>query len=94
VSQDPLKSAQALEILKHAVRPGSLRIDGAYTSPRSWGVYEIEPPSGNRTTRRYRIGNHPVRQRELEVEFGSARQIAVFVSRGLADELQRILNAS
>jgi hypothetical protein len=79
-------------LLSQQIDPSSTRPDGSYTSPRTWGVYEIEPPQDNMSTRRFRLGNHPVRQRELEAEFGKAWRIALFTSRGLALELERQLN--
>lgn len=88
-----LHSPTAQRLLALAVSESSVTLDGSYTKPRTWGVYEIEPPQDNRSTRRYRLGNHPVRQRELEQEFGAARRIALFTSRTLAEQLERHLNA-
>jgi hypothetical protein len=79
-------------LLDQAVSASSLRIIGSYTSPHSWGVYRIDPPAPS-ATRRFRKGNHPVRQRELEQEFGSpAKVIALFTQESLATELARLLN--
>lgn len=80
------------ELLAKAVEPTSLRPAGLYTRPPSWGVYKIAP-SRPTATRRYRFGNHPVRQMELQREFGSVRVIAHFTARALADELAALLNA-
>lgn len=79
-------------LLAQQIDPSSTSPDGSYTKPRTWGVYEIEPPQDNRATKHFRLGNHPVRQRELEAEFGKARRIALFTSRELALELERQLN--
>lgn len=79
-------------LLSQQIDPSSTSPDGSYTKPRTWGVYEIEPPQSNRSTRRFRLGNHPVRQRELEAEFGKARLVALFASRSLALELERQQN--
>jgi hypothetical protein len=47
------------------------------------------------TTKRFRIGNHPVRQRELTDEFGGPAKLrALFRSRTLAVELAEQLNGS
>ena len=89
----PIDSPAAKKLLSLAVSETSLRADGQYTRPRTWGVYEIDPPPRNRATRRYRLGNHPVRQRELEAEFGSAKRLALFTSRTVAEQLERLLNA-
>lgn len=88
-----LNSPAVQRLLALAVAESSVILDGSYTKPRTWGVYEIEPPANNRSTRRYRLGNHPVRQRELEQEFGVAKRLALFTSRTLAEQLQRQLNA-
>lgn len=79
------------ELLSLAVQQSMLRIAGAYTNPRSWGVYEVDPAQPV-ATKRFRIGNHPVRQHELEREFGTVRRIALFTSRTLAEQLSAILN--
>ena len=39
------------------------------------------------------MGNHPVRQQELEREFGKVERVALFVSRSVAEELSALLNA-
>ncbi len=88
-----LNTPAVQRLLALAVAESSVVIDGSLTKPRTWGVYEIEPPAGNRSTRRYRLGNHPVRQRELENEFGAAKRLALFTSRALAEQLERQLNA-
>ena len=88
----PIESEAARILLKHAIAKTNVAFGNSYTNPRTWGVYEIEPLESNRTTRRFRIGNHPVRQRELETEFGKAKCIAIFLNRILALELQVILN--
>ena len=79
-------------LLSQQIDPLSTSPDGSYTKPRTWGVYEIEPPPNNMSTRRFRLGNHPVRQRELEAEFGAAQCIGLFRSRNLALELERQMN--
>jgi hypothetical protein len=80
-------------LLAQSVAESSLVFGGNLTLPRSWGVYEIQSPAGNGGTRKYRLGNHPVRQQELEKEFGAAKPVALFTSRGIAEELKRRLNA-
>ncbi|MBX3628106.1 MAG: hypothetical protein KF892_24060 [Rhizobacter sp.] len=78
-------------LLAKGVQASALAADGSYTKPRSWGVYEIAPPKRT-ATRLYRLGNHPVRQRELEQEFGKAKVVSLFTSRTLAEELAKLLN--
>jgi hypothetical protein len=43
-------------------------------------------------TRRFRFGNHPIRQRELESEFSDAGVVALFLERAFAEELACLLN--
>jgi hypothetical protein len=66
-------------IIARAISPSSVQPDGWLTSPRSWGVYRV--PSSAGSTRRFRFGNHPVRQRELEREFGSCKLEHLFATR-------------
>jgi len=80
-----------IALLEIAVPEATLLPDGSHTIPRSWGVYEIEPPLGT-ATRRFRLGNHPVRERELAAEFGRVKRIALFTSRSLEADLERLLN--
>jgi hypothetical protein len=86
-----LNSPAVRALLEASVLETSVQRDGNYTRPRTWGVYEIQPPRGT-VTRHYRLGNHPVRQRELEAEFGIAKRVALFTSRSLAEQLERLLN--
>lgn len=87
----PMSTARVLVLLNAAVAADPLAADGRYTSPRSWGVYKINPPTAS-ATRLHRIGNHPVRHTELEREFGRLEVLGLFTSRAMADELSRLLN--
>jgi hypothetical protein len=49
------------------LNPSSVKSDGRYTSPKTWGVYEVRRLLKGK---RFRFGNHPVRQRELIQEYG------------------------
>ena len=64
--------------------------NGSLTIPRSYGVYVL--PASIKGTRRWRYGNHPIRQRELEAEYGSAKLEALFLKRHDAAELARLRN--
>jgi hypothetical protein len=66
-----------------------VRIVGNYTEPRTWGVYRV---SHNRGAPTYHFGNHPVRQRELENEFGNAELIELYLDRESAQQHKRELN--
>lgn len=85
-------STPADELLALAVSPASLERRGNYTEPRTWGVYDVSFHNAPSATRRFRFGNHPVRQRELEAEFSKAYVIATFTDRGLARSLADLLN--
>ena len=82
---------RADELLAKGIEASALASHGSYTKPHSWGVYEINPPKVT-ATRLYRLGNHPVRQRELEQEFGKVKVVQLFTSRALAEELAKLLN--
>lgn len=66
-------------IVTRAISPAAVRPDGRLTIPRSFGVYRI--PSSAASTCSFRFGNHPVRQRELEREFGSCKLEYLFLDR-------------
>ena len=87
-----MSQARVNELRRLAADPSSLRPNGSYTVPPSWGVYRIAP-SRQVATRLFRFGNHPIRQTELRNEFGSVSPIAHFTSRVLAAELASLLNA-
>ena len=80
-------------LLAKAISDDSIQIDGNnknYTVPRSWGVYEIRL---NTNTKRFRYGNHPVRENELIREFESVKSIGLFFEREDAKNLADILNS-
>lgn len=85
-------SARVNELLAVSVPVSSVAAQGKYTTPRTWGVYEITPSRDGGATRRFRFGNHPIRQRELESEFSNAGIVALFYERAFAEELARLLN--
>jgi hypothetical protein len=61
-----------------------------YTIPRTFGVYEIESSAN---TKKFRYGNHPVREKELLNEFGKVKRHALFLDRNDAKELADYLNS-
>lgn len=89
-----MKTGSAVDALMvQSISPSSVIADGPLTRPRTWGVYQIDPPHG-KPAQRFRRGNHPIRQRELTAEFGKPAQlIALFRTETLAIELARLLNA-
>jgi len=78
------------DILRRAISPAHVRPEGTLTSPRSYGVYELPTRVG--ATRRFRFGNHPVRMRELQAEFGGCALRHLFLSRADAVAVARALN--
>jgi hypothetical protein len=78
------------QVMARAISPSQVRPDGRLTSPRSFGVYLL--PAEHGSTRRYRLGNHPVRQRELEEEFGRVDLLHLFRSRQDAATVAAALN--
>ncbi len=79
-------------IIQRAINPSTVRSDGCLTDPRSYGVYRIPSTAGS--TRSFRFGNHPVRMRELEAEFGSCELEHLFRSREDAKAVALALSAS
>lgn len=86
-------STRVKELLAVSIPVPSASVQGKYTTPRTWGVYEIAPSRDRGATRRFRFGNHPIRQRELELEFSDAGIVALFHERAFAEELARLLNS-
>ena len=86
-----MNNAHLQALLANAIEPSSVVISGQYTSPRTWGVYEID--ASHEATSRFRMGNHPVRQQELVREFGKAQLLYLFTSRPLALQLAALLNS-
>ncbi|MEO5698840.1 MAG: hypothetical protein ABIQ60_17095 [Burkholderiaceae bacterium] len=87
-----MSKSRSKAILAMACKQETLVIEGPYTRPRSWGVYVVtsEKPTA---TKLHRIGNHPVRERELRREFPVVQQVALFTARALAEELAALYNA-
>lgn len=72
--------------------PKTVRADpdnGNYTIPRTYGVYRVASTGQGGTSRTYRYGNHPVRQKELERAFGAVELVALYRERALAAERVR-----
>lgn len=78
-------------IIQRAISPDSVRVDGRLTQPPSYGVYALPVNCG--ATNRYRVGNYPVRMRELEREFKRCTLEGLFLSRVDAIAVASSLNA-
>jgi hypothetical protein len=66
-------------IIGRAVAPGSVRPHGRLTKPRTYGVYEL--PDVSAGSRRFRMGDHPIRMIELEQEFQRCKLLYLFRAR-------------
>ncbi|MFT3757099.1 MAG: hypothetical protein QM769_14385 [Pseudoxanthomonas sp.] len=88
--REVVTAEEAAVISNRAISENDVLPDGWLTAPRSYGVYAL--PVSATDTRRYRIGNHPVRQRELEQEFGSCELVFLFLHRVDAVAMAAALN--
>jgi hypothetical protein len=79
------------ELLAKAIKSTAFKVVGTLTRPRTYGVYRLDGKATS--SRRFRFGNHPIRQLELINEYGAAEVIAVFFDRRDAEELASIENA-
>lgn len=77
-------------LASRAISPRDVRPNGPLTEPRSFGVYKL--PASVSGTRRFRLGNHPVRYQELEREFGSCKLLYLFKERTDAVSMASALN--
>jgi hypothetical protein len=79
-------------LLSKSISENSVRIDPQnknYTIPRTYGVYEILKTTN---AKRFRFGNHPVRESELMKEFESVKRLAIFLEREDAKALADFMN--
>ena len=79
---------RANKLLSKSVSEGSVRPNGRYTIPRTYGVYRVRNQD-----RPFRFGNHPVREWELDRECGGVERITLLHDREDAKELAYLLNA-
>lgn len=85
-------SEEYQSMLNKAVQNQStISSDGRYTSPRTWGTYDLGTAAGK--FRRFRYGNHPIRMAELIREHGVCDVVATFYSRKEAHELAALLTS-
>ena len=80
-------------LLSKAISERNISIDRKnknYTVPRTFGVYEID---NSVNTKKFRFGNHPVRENELIREFGSVKRCGLFLVRADAKALADYLNS-
>jgi|GEM_PF-1161758 len=80
-------------LLSKAISEHSFQINPKnknYTIPRTFGVYEIGTLAN---VKKFRYGNHPVREIELIREFGNVRKRGIFLNRNEAKALSDYLNS-
>lgn len=77
-------------IIRRAVNPAVVRLDGRYTDPRTYGVYQL--PYASASASRFHQGNHPVRMQELEREFDACTLNFLFRSKEDAEAVASALN--
>ena len=80
------------KLVQRSVSPASVQHKGTLTVPRTFGVYELAD-SVRGETRKYRMGNHPIRMLELEAEFKRCKLLYLFRTRPDAAALAVHLNA-
>lgn len=81
------------QLLSNSISEQSIQIDPKnknYTIPRTFGVYEI---SNSKNCKKFRYGNHPVREIELMHEFGKVIKCVLFLDRDDAKSLSDYLNS-
>lgn len=78
------------KLASRAISSRDVSLSGSLTAPRSFGVYELPPSVSG--TRRFRLGNYPVRLHELEREFGSCKLLYLFRQRPDAVAMASVLN--
>ena len=61
----------------------------SWTMPKTWGVWKL--PEGA-AGKKYRMGNNPIREKELNIEFGGSHLLVLYTSRIKAKEHADELN--
>ena len=83
-------SSSLATLVARSIKPADVVVDGRYTIPRSYGVYQL--PYGSSSPTRFHYGNHPVRNQELERDFGSCTLTFLFESKDDAEAVAAVLN--
>jgi len=87
-----MSSAHLKSLLAKSVDPSSVKLDGQYTNPKTWGVYEVERLLDGKRGKGFHFGNHPIRQQELIRQFGEAKLVALYEARIDAEEVAYLMN--
>jgi|LauGreDrversion4_2_1035121.scaffolds.fasta_scaffold308493_2 hypothetical protein len=89
-----MSEARLKSLLTKSIDPSSVKPDGQYTNPKTWGVYQVERLLDGRRGKGFHFGNHPIRQQELIRQFGEAQTIGIFEKRIDAEEVAYLMNGS
>jgi len=87
-----MSEAHLKSLLAKSIDLSSLKPDGQYTNPKTWGVYEVERLLDGKRGKGFHFGNHPIRQQELIRQFGEAQLVALYGARIDAEEVAYLLN--
>jgi hypothetical protein len=79
-------------LIAKSIEPSSVRPDGRYTNPRTWGVYQVVRIIEGNRGKEFHFGNHPVRQQELIRQYGDAQLVRLYEARIDAKEVAYLLN--
>ncbi len=77
-------------IVGRAIKPSDVVASGRYTEPATFGVYQL--PYEATSPMRFHGGNHPIRMRELERDFGACTLTFLFLSKEDAEMMAAALN--
>lgn len=78
------------DLIQRAIPPSSVKPEGSFTQPLSFGVYRATDPDDGST--HFRFGSHPVRMQELEDRFGGCELEYLFLAREDAAAMAAALN--
>lgn len=87
-----MNQARLKKLLAKSIDPSAVRLEGNYTNPKTWGVYQVLRLVDGRRCNGFHIGNHPVRLQELIRQHGEAQLISLHDVRIDAEEVAYLLN--
>jgi len=89
---DSPRQVRLKSLLAKSIELSSIRPDGRYTNPRTWGVYQVERLLDGNRVKDFHFGNHPVRQQELIRQYGEAQLVYLYEARIDAEAVADLLN--
>lgn len=78
------------DLIERAIPSSSVKLEGTFTRPPSFGVYLITDAEDG--SLHFRFGSHPARMQELEDRFGGCELEYLFLSRDDAAAMTALLN--